>query len=180
MNCNFSPFPVLETGRLTLRQLTLNDDNEVFFQRSDQEMNKYVGNPPAKSIEEAREWINKINTFAVNGESIFWGATLKGEEKLIGGFCIWNLSHVHNRAEVGFGIYPVHQNKGYMTEILRAGLQYGFEQMHLDTIEAYTHAKNISSLKVLEKYDFKLKEDQSHEDSQYLAFELHRNSFRSA
>ena len=116
MNCNFSPFPVLETGRLILRQLTLNDDNEVFFQRSDQEMNKYVGNPPAKSIEEAREWINKINTFAVNGESIFWGATLKGEEKLIGGFCIWNLSHVHNRAEVGFGIYPVHQNKGYMTE----------------------------------------------------------------
>jgi [ribosomal protein S5]-alanine N-acetyltransferase len=176
MNNNFTPFPVLETERLTLRQLTLDDDNEVFFQRSDEQMNKYVGNPPAKSIEEAREWIDKINNFVRTGESIFWGATLKGGEKLIGGFCIWNLSHEHNKAEVGFGIYPIHQNKGYMSEILRAGLDYGFAQMQLDIIEAYTHPENAPSLKVLGKYGFKPKADQhQHDDSQYLALELYRN-----
>lgn len=154
MHCNFTPFPILETERLLLRQITLSDDKEIFFQRSDASMNRYVDNPLAKSIDEAREWINKINNFAANNESIAWGVTLKGSPQLIGGFCFWNLSHERNSAEVGFGIYPAHQSRGLMTEILQTAIQYGFNDMQVDTIEAYTHPQNNPSIRVLEKNGF--------------------------
>lgn len=174
MHCNFTPFPVLDTERLTMRQLTLSDDNEVFFQRSDKAMNEYVGNPPCKSIEEAREWINKINGFAAANESIFWGVCLKGSPKVMGGFCFWNLSPADNKAEIGFGIYPAHQRKGYMNEVLQAGLQYGFDIMQLERIEAYTHSANKASIRVLEKNGFVLMEPQPEGEAPYIVFELKR------
>ena len=51
---NFPPFPVLETERYILRQLTLSDDNEIFILRSYKEVNKYLDRPVAKTIEDAK------------------------------------------------------------------------------------------------------------------------------
>jgi ribosomal-protein-alanine N-acetyltransferase len=155
MNCNFTPFPTLETERLVLRQIALSDDKEIFFQRSDLSMNEYVGNPLAKTIDDARSWITMINGYATNNESIAWGVTLKDDPQLIGGFCFWNLSAEHNSAEVGFGIYPAHQGKGYMSEVMLTAIQYGFSEMGVDIIEAYTHPQNLASIRVLEKSGFK-------------------------
>jgi [ribosomal protein S5]-alanine N-acetyltransferase len=172
MSFNFTPFPDLTTARLDLRQITLSDDQEIFFQRSDESMNKYVGNPLCTSIDEAREWINKINRAIANNESIFWGICLKGQQKIIGGFCLWNLSAETGKGEVGFCIYPDHQGKGLMSEALKAALRYGFEAMGLKHMEAYTHPENISSIRVLEKNGFSLKKQQPAEETVYLVFEL--------
>jgi ribosomal-protein-alanine N-acetyltransferase len=172
MNPNFTPFPNLTTERLNLRQITLSDNHAIFFQRSDKSMNQYVDNPPCASIDEAREWINKINKAIAGNESIFWGICLKGQQTLSGGFCFWNLSPERNKAEIGFGIYPEHQRKGLMDEALKAALRYGFEEMGLQYIEAYTHPENIASIRVLEKNGFTLKEQQPTEESTYIVFEL--------
>ena len=51
---DFTPFPVLETERYILRQLSLSDDNEIFILRSDKEVNKYLDRPIAKTIEDAK------------------------------------------------------------------------------------------------------------------------------
>ena len=59
-SCSFTPFPNLTTERLVLRRVTMNDDKEIFFQRSDKVMNKYVDNPLAQTIDDAREWMRKI------------------------------------------------------------------------------------------------------------------------
>jgi ribosomal-protein-alanine N-acetyltransferase len=171
MNFSFTPFPTLTTERLNLRQITLSDDNEIFFQRSDRSMNKYVDNPPCKSIEEARQWINKITTGIANDEWIFWGICIKGQSKLAGGFCFWNISAEDNKSEIGFGIYPEHQRKGFMNEALKTAVQYGFEVMELKCIEAYTHPENSPSIQVLERNGFKLKQQQP-EGSTYIVFEL--------
>jgi ribosomal-protein-alanine N-acetyltransferase len=168
---NFTPFPTLATERLTLRQITPSDDNEIFFQRSDRLMNQYVDNPPCRSIEEAREWISKITRGIANNDWIFWGICVKGQSKLVGGFCFWNISIEHSRSEIGFGIYPEHQRKGFMNEALKTAVQYGFEAMGLQCIEAYTHPENSPSIQVLEKNGFKLKQQQP-EGSTYIVFEL--------
>jgi len=174
MNNNFTPFPNLHTERLLLRQVTLQDDNEIFFARSDKSMNEYVGNPLAKSIEDAREWINKITNFVVTGESIFWGVCTRDNPKLIGGFCFWNLSQEEEKAEIGFGIYPQHQGKGYMNEVLAAGINFGFEKMELRSIEAYTHPLNEKSIRVLLKNNFVLKQSPAESGTPYSVYVLHR------
>jgi len=42
LNRTFTPFPILRTERLTLRQLEINDEQEIFTLRSDSEINKYL------------------------------------------------------------------------------------------------------------------------------------------
>jgi ribosomal-protein-alanine N-acetyltransferase len=171
---NFIPFPVLATERLALREITTNDEKEIFFQRSDKSMNAYVDNPPCESLEEARAWIEKITAGTVKGDWIFWGVCLKDDPTLIGGFCYWNLSSEDRKAEIGFGIYPQHQQKGFMSEVLQTALQYGFEEMKLKCIEAYTHPENKASISVLEKNGFVLKEEQPAAEERYIVFELLR------
>jgi [ribosomal protein S5]-alanine N-acetyltransferase len=168
--CSFTPFPVLTTERLVLRRVTMNDDKEIFFQRSDKGMNKYVNNPLAQTIDDARAWMEKIETIIDTNEGISWGVTLKGDDKLAGGFCYWNWEKEEEKAEIGFSIYPQHQNKGLMQEILQTCLKFGFQYMGLRTIEAYTHPENAASIKVLEKSGFRFK-GMSAEDN-YSVYEL--------
>lgn len=168
--CSFTPFPTLTTERLVLRRVTMNDDKEIFYQRSDKGMNKYVSNLLAQTVDDARTWMEKIETFIDNNEMISWGITLKGDDKLIGGFCYWNWKKEDNKAEIGFSIYPQHQNKGLMQEILLTALKFGFEYMGLKTIEAYTHPENVASIIVLEKSRFKFKGMSADDD--YSVFEL--------
>ena len=60
INRNFSSFPILSTERLTLRQLAINDDQEIFKLRYDKEINKYLNREPSISNEDARIFIKKI------------------------------------------------------------------------------------------------------------------------
>ena len=169
-SCSFTPFPNLTTERLVLRRVTMNDDREIFFQRSDKGMNKYVDNPLAQTIDDAREWMRKIDSIIDTNEGISWGVTLKGADKLIGGFCYWNWEKDQEKAEIGFSMYPQHQNKGLMQEVLQTGIKFGLEYMALKTIEAYTHPENAASIKVLEKSGFRFK-GMSADDS-YSVYEL--------
>ena len=57
----FPPFPQLETDRLILRQLSSRDEEEIFSLRSSDIVNKYLNRPKAKSIEDAKNFIEKIN-----------------------------------------------------------------------------------------------------------------------
>ena len=57
----FTPFPILKTERLTLRQLIGNDEQEIFTLRSDSEINKYLDRKIASTIDEARSFIKEVN-----------------------------------------------------------------------------------------------------------------------
>ena len=49
---NFTPFPELKTERLLLRKLKASDANEMFFLRSDENVLRYLGKEPEKTIAE--------------------------------------------------------------------------------------------------------------------------------
>ena len=155
LQLNFTPFPNLITDRLVLRQLSVNDENEIFKLRSDESVNKYLSRSKANSVEEARAFINKINTSIHNNESLYWGITLKESSALVGTICLWNISKENETAEIGYELIPDSQGKGIMQEALLKVIEFGFENMKLKTIEAHTHPDNDSSTKLLEKNNFK-------------------------
>lgn len=155
LEINFTPFPNLITERLILRQLNAEDAKEVFAIRSDDRVNKFIDRPKARSIDDALEFIHKINNGIVNNESIYWVITLKNSNKLIGTICFWNISKENYKAETGYELHPDFQGKGIMQEALSKVIEYGFHTLKLQTIEAYTHAENESSIKLLEKNNFR-------------------------
>src|SRR5665811_2355555 len=128
------PFPLLKTEHLILLQLTLEDDNEIFLLRSDESVNKFLDRPIAKTIDDARQFINKINESLRKNELIYWAITFKNHPKLIGTICLWNISEDGTKAEIGFELLPDYQGKGIIQEVLPKVVRYGFENMKLNSI----------------------------------------------
>ena len=144
-------FPVLTTERLILRRLEIQDDQEIFFLRSDKTVNKYLVAPIAQSIKEAKAFIEKINAGISNN---YWGLTLKNNNKLIGTICIWNISLEENKAEIGYVLHPDLQGKGLMQEAIVKVIDYGFEIMKLRYLEAVLNPDNAKSIALLKRNGF--------------------------
>ncbi|MDB5253307.1 MAG: family acetyltransferase [Flaviaesturariibacter sp.] len=152
---NFSPFPVLKTQRLTLRQLSGGDENEILALRSDDEVNRYLGRNPARSIDDARNFIRAINESIEKNESIYWAVTLNGSDTLVGTICLYDFSIDNSKAEIGYELVPGFQGKGFMQEAAIKVIDYGIRGMGLRSIDACTHPGNGRSTRLLEKLGFK-------------------------
>ena len=161
----FSPFPVLSTPRLTLRQLSFDDENEIFAIRSNKEIAKYLGRPLCANQMEARNFINKINSSIDKNESVYWAVTFKEDSKLIGTICLWNFSEDKFTAEIGFEILPEYQGKGIMSEALESVINYGFNTIKLKSIEGEVDPNNEKSINLMKRYGFKLIESIRETDS---------------
>ena len=164
---NFSPFPIIETDRLLLRQITNDDVKEVFELRSNPETMKYIPRPLAKTAEDALEHIAIIEANLVSNGGINWGITLKNNSKLLGIIGFYRMQPENYRAEIGYILLPEFHRKGIITEAVKRLITYGFEDLKLHSIEAVIDPDNSASEKVLQKCEFikeaHLKESQFYE-----------------
>ena len=93
LNGAFTPFPILTTERLTLRQLVINDEQEIFALRSDSEINKYLDRKIATTIDDARNFINNVNENINKNDSGYWAITFSDKNILVGTICLFNFSN---------------------------------------------------------------------------------------
>ncbi|HEU0138019.1 MAG TPA: GNAT family N-acetyltransferase [Flavobacterium sp.] len=149
-------FPVIDTERLSLRALVPSDWKVVSFLRTDPVVNKYVERPPAETEEKALEFIARINKYLELQQAWYWSISPHENKLMIGSICLYNFSEDKKVAEIGYDLHPEHQGKGIMAESVHAILQFGFETLHLDRIEAFTHVDNEGSRRLLEKNNFVL------------------------
>jgi ribosomal-protein-alanine N-acetyltransferase len=151
---NFTPFPVLSTDRLILRQLTESDDLAIFQLRSNEAVNQYIERPVPSHIDEARAFIQKINDAIGRNESVYWSICLSENDGLVGTVCLWNFSDDMTTAELGYELMPAFQGQGIMNESIKAVISYAFETLKFEKLEAFTHKENIQSAKLLLKNNF--------------------------
>src|SRR5262245_23363447 len=102
INRNFSPFPVLTTERLVLRQLLESDIEEIFRLRSDPGINKYLNRRPSKTHADALNFIIAVNENIAINKNLYWAITKVDSQKLIGTICLFEFSDEHNSCEIGY------------------------------------------------------------------------------
>nr|WP_302850227.1 GNAT family N-acetyltransferase [Polaribacter cellanae] len=83
---------------------------------------------------------------------IFWLLQYKNE--IIGNIVLHRISLKNNFAEIGYKLKPAFQQKGFISEVLKEVLKFGFQKIKLKTIEAFTHKDNTASIVLLERYNF--------------------------
>lgn len=150
----FNPFPVLMTQRLTLRQLSADDAQVLFNYQSDKDNFPHVDMPVYKELSEAEAYIEKMNKGVEENKWIIWMICEAQTGAAVGTISIWNLDDKENKAEFGYGVFPEFRRKGYMREAIEAATQYGFEEMRLEILEAYTSHYNQVSIDFLDKLGF--------------------------
>ena len=162
MKSSFSPFPDLNSKRLSLKQIVNSDREKVFFLRTDSEVNKFIYRPsPHKTITEAEEFIEMITEGTENGKNVNWAIRFHDSDEMLGSLCLWNFSDDRKTAELGYDLNPEHHKKGIMSEAIKTVLNYGFQELKLDQIEAFTHRENEASVRLLIKSGFKHNENRS-------------------
>lgn len=150
----FTPFPVLETPRLILREIRADDTPAIFDLYADETIAARIGLDTFSSHAEAQEIIELVSSAYGEGRAIRWGVTLRGEDRVIGSCGFHRLSTRDRRAEIGYDLSPAYWRQGIMREALRAMVVFGFETMRLHRIEAMTYPANIASWRLLEALGF--------------------------
>jgi [ribosomal protein S5]-alanine N-acetyltransferase len=154
LQINFNPFPALASERLSLRQVTEEDVDEVFALRSDAEIMRYIPRPLAKSTQDALDHIAIIDKGIMDNESINWAIALKEDNKLIGMICLLRMQLKNFRSEIGYILHPDFHGKGIMNEALQTVLGFAFDKLNFHSLEAVIDPGNSASEKLLIKNDF--------------------------
>jgi ribosomal-protein-alanine N-acetyltransferase len=147
-------FPLLTSQRLRLRRLESLDEQEIFALRSDERVNLHLDRAPAQSLDDAKNFIRKIDTLIKNNEGFYWAICLKENPRLIGTICYFNFSQHESSAEIGYELSPFYQGKGIMQEAISIVIQFGFNVLGLKTITAFPSKENLNSIKLLKRNGF--------------------------
>lgn len=147
----YSDLPILETERLILRKVTLEDVEEIHLYGSDEDVSKYVTWNTHKTISDTLEFVEFILNKYKNKQVAPWGIEYKETGKLIGtiDFVWWQPNH--QTAEIGYVLSKEYWGKGLMSEAVSEILRFGFKEMDLVRIQARCFLENIGSSRVMEK-----------------------------
>ena len=84
MNFDFTNFPVLQTERLTLRELNLNDTKAIFRLRTKKEVVEFIDRKTLNNLSETRAFIERISKLTSNNKGVFWVIESKSNSQVIG------------------------------------------------------------------------------------------------
>lgn len=148
----------LETERLILKPIDESHVDDILKIRSNEITNQFVKRIQPKTNYDALDFILTIKKRTQNNETFYFGITFKNQQNLIGTICLYRFSDDRTEAEVGYELLPEFHKKGIMSEALSAVLNFGFNELNLQTILAFTNKFNENSKTLLLKNDFVLQE----------------------
>lgn len=145
----------LETERLLIRDLTLDDKQAIFNYRSDAEANKFQSWIP-ETLEDVEQFIERNNKEFNQPES--WYQVLiteKDSKAVIGDIGIHFFGSENLQAELGITLNKDFQGRGYASEALKGVINFLFSDLKKHRIMASIDPENIDSLKLMERIGFR-------------------------
>jgi [ribosomal protein S5]-alanine N-acetyltransferase len=147
-------FAELNTNRLTLRRLDLDDIADLHLIRSDELVNRFINRPKSLSHEDVKEFILTINKKIDDQHSCYWAIEINTGRRLIGTICLFNFNDQKTVAEIGYELNPAYHGRGIMQEAIASVLKYGGETLRLSAFTAVCKPANIRSVNLLMKNGF--------------------------
>ena len=140
--------PTLETPRLTLRRMTMKDAKDVFEYSRDADVARHVLWSAQKDIGEAKDYCRYMTRRYRADEPSSWGIVDKKTGRLVGTIGYMNYDMDNASVEIGYSLAKWMWNGGYMTEALRRVIDYTFDAMDINRIEAQHELDNPVLLSV--------------------------------
>lgn len=154
---DFAAVPTLETERLILRRIRVDDRADWFAVFNSPGAIDYLIDfeeaPREEVMDEIVEWADRI--FALK-TGIRWAVTLKPADRMIGS-CGFHLFDPRNqRVEFGYELHSDYWRQGIMSEAVGAVLEFCFLRLGLHRVEADVTEGNVASAALLQKAGFAL------------------------
>jgi RimJ/RimL family protein N-acetyltransferase len=142
---------VLETDRLILRWLAIDDDEFILRLLNEPSFLRFIGDKDVRTVADARDYIRRgpMSSYEQFGFGLYL-AELKEEGTPIG-ICGLIKREALQDVDIGFAFLPQFWKKGYALESASAVLAYGKDVVGLNRIVAITDPDNHTSISVLQK-----------------------------
>lgn len=149
-------FNNLETDRLLLKNIDMEDKEFIFSEFSDPVINRYLFDAePMVNISEAEELID-FYTVPEPRLQHRWVIIRKSDNTKIGtcGFHCWDRGK--NRVEIGYELKEEFWHNGYMQEAVKDIIEFAKENMDIKEICACISIDNKRSIHLVDKFGFTL------------------------
>ncbi len=149
-----SPDGLLQTHRLTLRELTLADGPALASILADPEVMRYSVRG-VMSTAATLEFIQWCIDCCVDSGVAPW-AVVDNASGALAGFCGLNAEQVDgaDEIELGYRLAPRFWGRGLATEAVRVALDHGFGVLGLASVIAIVQPENVASVRVIQKAGF--------------------------
>lgn len=148
MEKNLAPI-LIETPRLAMRRMVLDDAPHMFELNNDPEVIKYTGDPPFADLAATVAFVISYHPYRATGMGR-WTVLDKATGEYLG-WCGLKYLPELDEVDLGYRFHRRHWGKGYATESAQACMQYGFETLGLQRIIGRAMKENLASIRVLEK-----------------------------
>jgi ribosomal-protein-alanine N-acetyltransferase len=166
---------IVETKRLILRLLTMDDLDALFALYRDPEVRQYFpeGTLTYEETKEELEWI--INVYYGQYGFGLWATIHKETGEFIGrcGLLPWTIEE-RSEVEVAYLIAKEYWGQGLGTEAAQAIRDYGFEQLHLSRLICLIDRANQASIKVATKIGMTFEKEGEDEKGPFLLYSIHK------
>jgi RimJ/RimL family protein N-acetyltransferase len=149
------PLIVLETDRLVLRRLTLNDAPFILELLNEPSFLRFIGDRGVKDLQSARQYLLKgpIASYEKFGFGLYLAFLKESGDPI--GMCGLLKRETLPDVDLGFAFLPAYWRKGFAFESASAVLDHGRRAFGLKRIVAITSPDNLASIGVLEKVGLK-------------------------
>jgi ribosomal-protein-alanine N-acetyltransferase len=148
------PVPKLETERLWVRRLRMEDAPALLEILSDAETVKYWGRPMMTDLEQAENYTRENLRWMEDGHCLYWGVEEKASGRMVGTCTLFRLDPNNRRGEIGYLLNREFWHRGIMSEVLASVIRYAFDELCLHRLEADTDPANEASIRLLERFGF--------------------------
>lgn len=141
----------IKTRRLLLKPYSMENLEDYYSLMSNPIVWTYSTNIPHENILRSEQQLKEV--LVRYGDSCIGFNALfeKSENVYIGEAGILSLNRVADRCVIGYNLLPDYWGKGYATEISKSLIEYAFDELQVERVEALALKSNIASCKVLEK-----------------------------
>ena len=146
--------PTLTSPRVVLRWLEQSDVPALVEIFSDRRVMRYWSSAPWADQAEGVEMVESIRRCFAEGSLYQWGVALRSDDTVIGTCTLAHVDARNRRAEIGFALRRDHWGRGYMSEATHTLLQFAFEKLGLNRVEADVDPRNEASIRLLERLGF--------------------------
>jgi RimJ/RimL family protein N-acetyltransferase len=146
---------ILETERLTLRQMTPADAAFMLQLLNEPSFIENIGDKGVRTLEDAHHYIltGPVEMYRRHGFGLY-RVDLKDTATPIG-MCGLLKRDTLEHVDIGYAFLPKYWSKGYALEAARAVMAYGKDTLDLDRIVAIVSPHNEGSIKLLQKIGMK-------------------------
>ncbi len=148
------PSPTLRTERLELRGFQSTDAESLFALHTNARVLRYWDSPPWEDYSRTERFLATCTQMEEEGSGTRLAVELHLGRAFIGWCSVTRWNPTYRSASLGYCFDETRWGHGYATEAVSALIEWAFDTLDLNRVQAETDTRNHASIRVLEKLAF--------------------------